>query len=212
MVEQAIGLGLAISLIFSETLGLAAGGMVVPGYLALMIHEPLRLLGTMLVGLATFGALKLLSRYVLVFGRRRIVLAVFSLALYEFSERSLTPVHAEAYRKKQEAVRLMQRAEAMIAAAKRERGIAIDARNDPDGYGVIGPQFTLITTDRGAQAAKVLAAHPNFAAAVTQMMLEGGVQQGDLVAVGVTGSLPGFNLAVLAACTAIGAEPLVITS
>ena len=46
MVEQAIGLGLAISLVFSETLGLAAGGMVVPGYLALMIHEPMRIAGT----------------------------------------------------------------------------------------------------------------------------------------------------------------------
>jgi poly-gamma-glutamate system protein len=139
-------------------------------------------------------------------------LAVFSLALYEFSERSVTPVHADAYRKKQEAVRLMQRAEAAIGATKRERGIAIDTRNDPDGLGVIGPQFTLVTTDRGAQAAKVLAAHPNFAAAVTQMFLEGGVKQGDLVAVGVTGSLPGFNLAAYAACQAIGAEPLVITS
>ena len=76
MVEQAIGLGLVISLIFSETLGLAAGGMVVPGYLALMIHEPTRILGTMLVSLLTYGALRLISRYVLVFGRRRIVLAV----------------------------------------------------------------------------------------------------------------------------------------
>ncbi len=76
MVEEAIGLGLVISLIFSETLGLAAGGMVVPGYLALMIHEPLRLVGTILVGLLTFAALKLISRYVLVFGRRRIVVAV----------------------------------------------------------------------------------------------------------------------------------------
>ena len=76
MVEEAIGLGLAISLIFSETLGLAAGGMVVPGYLALMIHEPLRILGTILVSLLTYGGLKLLSRYVLVFGRRRIVVAV----------------------------------------------------------------------------------------------------------------------------------------
>ena len=139
-------------------------------------------------------------------------LAVFSFALYQFSERSLTLVHAEAYRKKQEAVRLMQRAEAAIGATKRERGIAIDARNDPDGLGVIGPQFTLITTDRGAQSAKVLAAHPNFAAALTQMLLEGGIKPGDLVAVGITGSLPGLNLAVYSACQAVGAEPLVITS
>ncbi|PYT09652.1 MAG: poly-gamma-glutamate biosynthesis protein PgsC [Acidobacteria bacterium] len=76
MTEQAIGLGLVISLIFSETLGLAAGGMVVPGYLALMMHQPLRILGTILTALATLASLKLLSGYVLIYGRRRIVVAV----------------------------------------------------------------------------------------------------------------------------------------
>jgi gamma-polyglutamate biosynthesis protein CapC len=76
MIEQAIGLGLLISLIFSETLGLAAGGMVVPGYVALLVHEPLRLVGTILVSLVTLGSLKLVSRYALIYGRRRIVLAV----------------------------------------------------------------------------------------------------------------------------------------
>jgi hypothetical protein len=59
VVEQAIGLGLLVSLIFSETLGLAAGGMVVPGYIALMVHEPLRLAGTILVSLLTLAAIKL---------------------------------------------------------------------------------------------------------------------------------------------------------
>lgn len=76
MVEQAVGLGLVISLIFSETLGLAAGGMVVPGYLALMIHEPYRILGTILCALLTLGAVKLVSRYTLIYGRRRIVVSV----------------------------------------------------------------------------------------------------------------------------------------
>ena len=76
MVEQAIGLGLVISLIFSETLGLAAGGMVVPGYLAMMIHEPLRIVGTVVCALLTLGTLRLLSRYTLIYGRRRIVVAV----------------------------------------------------------------------------------------------------------------------------------------
>lgn len=139
-------------------------------------------------------------------------LACFSVVAYAVAERSLAPVHAEAYVKKVAAVRLMERAERVIATAKRERGISVDAHNDPDGSGIIGPQFTLITTDRGAQAAKQLAAHPNFAALVTQMLLEGGVKSGDLVAVGMTGSLPGLNLAVYSACHAIGAEPLVITS
>ena len=139
-------------------------------------------------------------------------LACLSLVAYSVAERSLSPVHAEAYAQKLAAVRLMQRAEAAIAAAKRERGIAVDSRNDPDGSGVIGPQFTLITTDRGAQSAKQLAAHPNFSALVTQMMLQAGVHSGDLVAVGMTGSLPGLNLAVYSACQAIGAEPVAVTS
>ena len=76
MVEQAIGLGLVISLLFSETLGLAAGGMVVPGYLALMMHEPMRIVGTILVSLVAYAVLKVLSRYVLIYGRRRIVVSV----------------------------------------------------------------------------------------------------------------------------------------
>lgn len=139
-------------------------------------------------------------------------LAGFALVAYAVAERSQSPVHAEAYAMKLAAVRLMERAEAAIAVAKQQRGIAIDARNDPDASGIIGPQFTLVTTDRGGQAAKQLAAHPNFAALVTQMILQAGVRSGDLVAVGVTGSLPGLNLAVYSACQAIGAEPVVITS
>lgn len=76
MIETAIGLGLFISLIFSETLGVAAGGMVVPGYLALMVHDPMRIAGTVAVSLVTLGGMKIVSRYALVYGRRRIVVAV----------------------------------------------------------------------------------------------------------------------------------------
>lgn len=76
MVEAAIGLGLVISLIFSESLGLAAGGMVVPGYIALSIHQPFAVLGTVIASLLTLGILKLLTNYVLIFGRRRIVFSV----------------------------------------------------------------------------------------------------------------------------------------
>lgn len=76
MIETAIGLGLFISLVFSETLGVAAGGMVVPGYLALMAHDPMRIAGTIAVSLVTLGCMKVVSRYALVYGRRRIVIAV----------------------------------------------------------------------------------------------------------------------------------------
>lgn len=76
LVMQSVGLGLLLSLVFSETLGLAAGGMIVPGYLALMIHQPTRIIGTIVVALGTLGLLKLISRYTFMYGRRRIVFTI----------------------------------------------------------------------------------------------------------------------------------------
>ncbi len=93
MTEQAIGLGLLISLIFSETLGLAAGGMVVPGYVALLVHEPMRLAGTIIVSLVTLWTLKLVSRYALIYGRRRIVVAVLFGFIYGALSRDFLVFH-----------------------------------------------------------------------------------------------------------------------
>ena len=76
IIIQAVGIGLVLSLFFSETFGLDAGGMVVPGYVALMIHHPLRIAGTVLVSLATFFAMKSFSNYIFLYGRRRTILVI----------------------------------------------------------------------------------------------------------------------------------------
>lgn len=76
MMMQSVGLGLVVSLIFSETLGLAAGGMVVPGYMALMIHDPGRIAGTILVSLLTYYSIRLLSNFMFIYGRRRTVVII----------------------------------------------------------------------------------------------------------------------------------------
>jgi poly-gamma-glutamate biosynthesis protein PgsC/CapC len=94
LVMQAIGLGLVLSLVFSETLGLAAGGMIVPGYVALMIHQPLRIIGTIVVSLATLGVLKGLSRYTFIYGRRRIVFTILIGFVLGWISRETFHVHA----------------------------------------------------------------------------------------------------------------------
>ncbi len=73
---QSVGLGLVVSLLCSETLGLAAGGMVVPGYMALMIHDPFKIAGTILVSLLTFFLVRIFSNYIFIYGRRRTVLVI----------------------------------------------------------------------------------------------------------------------------------------
>ena len=71
-----IGIGLAIGLILVELLGLYAGGMVVPGYLALEMHQPGSVILTLLDGLIIFFFIKIISSFLIIYGRRRIALIV----------------------------------------------------------------------------------------------------------------------------------------
>ncbi|MCD4651670.1 MAG: poly-gamma-glutamate biosynthesis protein PgsC [Candidatus Cloacimonetes bacterium] len=76
MIEAAVGLGVLISLIFTELLGASAGGIIVPGYIAMHLHDPKRIIGTLLVSLATLMMIKLISKFTLVYGKRRMVLSI----------------------------------------------------------------------------------------------------------------------------------------
>jgi poly-gamma-glutamate biosynthesis protein PgsC/CapC len=76
MIELAITLGLILSLLSYEVFGLAAGGIVVPGYIALQLTHPERLIGILIVSLLTFLIIKVLSKYTLIYGRRQMVLSL----------------------------------------------------------------------------------------------------------------------------------------
>lgn len=73
---QAVGLGVVVSFFFMELTGLSAGGLVVPGYLAFFWDNPLRIAVTMLIALATYGIIRLLANYVILFSRRRFLATV----------------------------------------------------------------------------------------------------------------------------------------
>ena len=72
----AIGVGLVISLLFSELFGLAAGGMVVPGYFAVGLSQPMDLALTLATAFITFAFVHALASVVIVYGRRRTVLMI----------------------------------------------------------------------------------------------------------------------------------------
>lgn len=76
MIELAITLGLIFSLLSYEVFGLAAGGIVVPGYIALQLANPERLIGILIVSLLTYLIIKVLGRYTFLYGRRQMVLAL----------------------------------------------------------------------------------------------------------------------------------------
>ena len=75
-VTVSIGLGLIVSLLFTEAFGLSVGGMIVPGYLALHFDQPMTVVMTLVAAVLTFGLVRLISKHAIVFGRRRVVLTM----------------------------------------------------------------------------------------------------------------------------------------
>ncbi len=101
-----------------------------------------------------------------------------------------------------------------LRAERLKRGLSLDPVNDPFETGLIGADDfnSLITTDRGDLKSKLISTNPYFAAVVVDYLKRAGVKKGQYVAIGWTGSFPGFNMAVLAAVETLGLKPLIITS
>ena len=76
MAEISIGLGIFLSLILSESLGVTAGGIIVPGYIALYLHQPMQVVVTFLVAILVWAIIKGMGSVMFLYGKRRIVLAL----------------------------------------------------------------------------------------------------------------------------------------
>ena len=76
MTEIAIGVGMVLSLFLTETLGVTAGGIIVPGYIALYMDDPIKIIITLLVSIVVFLIIRLLSSFMLIYGKRRLVLSL----------------------------------------------------------------------------------------------------------------------------------------
>ena len=110
------------------------------------------------------------------------------------------------------AAQKMKQAVEAVAQARKDAGYLFDPRKDPRQTGLIGEEFTPVTTDRGTLEAKQIVCNPNFAALLVDLYKTAGLQKGDTIAVGWTGSLPGANIAVLAAAGAMGLDTIAISS
>lgn len=105
-------------------------------------------------------------------------------------------------------------AEAMraVRAERLARDLRIDPEIDPAGTGLIGTAYSPVTSNTGDLTSKRTANNPNFAAVLVQMLREAGVRRGDQIAVGVSGSFPGLNVAAYAAMQTLDVRPLIIVS
>lgn len=93
-----------------------------------------------------------------------------------------------------------------------ELGLPVDVTLDPADTGLIGEDYSDLTTTLGSLTAKQTSLNPGFAGLVTVWLKQAGLAPGDKVAVCLTGSFPALNLAALSACQALDLRPLIFSS
>ena len=110
------------------------------------------------------------------------------------------------------ASQLMYQGLEILHEMRLETGEPIDPALDPAGSGVIGIEYSDITTSLGDLRAKQTSLNPTFAGLVVKWLREAGVHKGDRIAVSLSGSFPALNLAVLCASEVMELESFVISS
>ncbi len=138
------------------------------------------------------------------------VLALLTLSAF-LTHQSATFGQTEYYEIQVEAARRLEQCFAAVRGYKEELGIPL-SEDDIHKTGMIGLPYTGITTTSGALEAKRTVAWPDMAALCVRMLFEAGIRPGDTVGAGFSGSFPGMNLAVVAACESMNVELVCICS
>ena len=144
--------------------------------------------------------------------RTLVVLALISIIAYSIAFFSRMEFVSNTYDIKINAAMKMQESMKMLKNIRMEKGVFIDIENDPNETGLVGSQFSLITTDEGDLDAKLTTLDPNFAAAMVELLSRANLTSGDTIALMLTGSMPGANMAMLIACKAMDIYPFIISS
>lgn len=116
------------------------------------------------------------------------------------------------YQQQLDAAKLMQRCMDRLASA-----IEIDLPesgtiNDPNRTGLIGIEYSPMTTTLGDLSAKRSATNPDFAALLVRWFHKMKLIPGDVIAVGCSGSFPGLILATICAAETMQLRPALISS
>jgi poly-gamma-glutamate system protein len=141
-----------------------------------------------------------------------ILIAILSLSGFASVEIFQLQVQQPYYREKLAAAHRCLEAFEALKAERLKRRHKLDRDSDPTGSGLIGELMTPVTSNTGSLHAKQTTINPNWAAVIVHMLKRAGVEQGDAVAVGMSGSFPALNVATMAAIHALKAKPIIISS
>ena len=142
------------------------------------------------------------------------LVAIFSMMMVYFAMENVTYHKTVGFEDKIKATQIMEEALSILKKeVKKKYPEAILDEIDPNLTGLIFnlPQSPMITFS-GDLLSKQTVLKPNFSALIVDLFKRAKLSKGDTVAVGMTGSMPGANIALLSACKATGIIPIIITS
>ena len=139
-------------------------------------------------------------------------IALFNLVLVFLAVKSQTKVKKIGYDDKIIASELTEQLIFEINKNFRIEKSKLDLYNS----GIIGLQNSPITTIQDNDSlmfkSKLLTTHPNFAAVIVEYFYDAEISSGDTIAVSMTGSFPGANLALLSVCETMNITPVIMSS
>ena len=74
--SEIIVIGILLSVLYYEVTDISPGGVIVPAYLALYVENPIKIIITLIISFMAYQILNFLSRYVIIFGRRKFSLMI----------------------------------------------------------------------------------------------------------------------------------------
>ncbi len=139
-----------------------------------------------------------------------LILALFSIALVYIVSTSKTYINNFNIDKKYLAV------DTMIESINIIKNDKHFSNEDIYKTGLIGDKTSDITTiqftDSLILKSKIATSNPNFSAFIIDLFEEINLKSEDSIAISMTGSFPGANIAVLSACKALNLNPVIISS
>jgi poly-gamma-glutamate system protein len=138
--------------------------------------------------------------------------AALSIALWLVIEQALQrPIHPQ-FAEMLMAARSMQTASRVLWLEKEMRSLTPPMQVDPNRTGMIGQEYTSLTTTIGELPAKRTATNPDLAAALVGQIASLNLARGTPVVIVVSGSFVGGDVAAITATETLGLRPIVIAS
>jgi len=127
-------------------------------------------------------------------------------------EQTKSTIQTPYYNEQIQAAQLMKICLETIKEERLKRNIPLDIELDPNQTGIIGKEYTQLTTTLGNLVAKRTSTNPAFAALLVKYFKGANLKKGDVIVIGASGSFPTLMVATLSATRVLELEPLIIYS